>query len=258
MMSQRLPLQDAYRDDLAYVHDAGFTGLARTAAPVLLALLRQAGIDRGLVVDLACGSGAWAQELSTAGYEVLGIDLSAAMVRMARRRVQRAQFRVESFLRAELPACVAVTAVGEGFNYVFDRGNTPQALVGLFRRIHRALVPGGLLVFDVAGPGRVPGGASQQRYTEGKDWVVLVSAEEDRARRMLTRRITTFRKVGELYRRDDEVHRQRLYERSGLVRQLRRVGFRVRTLRGYTGAQFAPGHFVVVARKPALSRASGG
>ena len=57
--------------------------------------------------------------------------------------------------------------------------------------------------------------------------------EEDRQRQLLTRRITSFRQVGELYRRDQEVHRQRLLAGSELAAQLRSIGFRVRILRGY-------------------------
>ncbi len=243
-------LPEVYREDLAYVHDVGFTKLARSAAPVLLRMLRQARIVRGLVIDLGCGSGVWAQQLVEAGYDVLGIDLSAAMIRLARERVPQGQFRLESLLRTNLPSCVAVTALGECFNYVFDPANTPEGLVRLFRRIHGALHPGGLLIFDVAGPGRLRGPSPQQKYVAGKDWVVLVTAEEDRDRRTLTRQIITFRQVGSLYRRDEEVHRQRLFTRAEVSQQLRRAGFRVRCLAGYDRTSFAPGHFVVVARKP--------
>jgi hypothetical protein len=151
---------------------------------------------------------------------------------------------------AALHPCAAVQAVGEVFNYVFDRANTRQGLRGLFGRIHRVLAPGGLLVFDVAGPGRVRGRGPQYKHAEGRDWVVLVTSEEDRRRRLLTRRITTFRHVGELYRRDQEVHRQRLLSRTELAGPLRRVSFRGRSRDGYGGVRFAPGHFVVEAHKP--------
>ena len=47
-----------YGDDLSYIHDQRFTPFAERAAPGLLALLAEHGIDTGLVVDLGCGSGA--------------------------------------------------------------------------------------------------------------------------------------------------------------------------------------------------------
>jgi hypothetical protein len=68
----------AYGRDLAYAHDAGFGHFARGAAPELLRRLRDAGLDGGLVVDLGCGSGIWARALLDAGFEVLGVDVSAA------------------------------------------------------------------------------------------------------------------------------------------------------------------------------------
>jgi trans-aconitate 2-methyltransferase len=79
-----------YAADLAYVHDAGFGDFARGAAPFLLERLQEAGLDGGLVVDLGCGSGVWAAELLDAGYDVLGIDVSQAMIALAHRAVPRA------------------------------------------------------------------------------------------------------------------------------------------------------------------------
>jgi SAM-dependent methyltransferase len=241
---------DQYHDDLAYIHDAGYGGHARSAAPVILQALRRVGVAGGLVIDLGCGSGILAAEVSAAGYDVLGFDISASMIALARKRAPQAKFRRESFVTAQLPQCVAVAAVGEIFNYLFDQGNTCEALSALFRRIHAALRPGGLLMFDVAEPGRVPGSGPQRNFREGDDWAALVAAEEDRSARLLTRRITSFRKVGKLYRRDFEVHRLRLLDGPALAAQLREIGFRVRIVRGYGPARLPPGYVGLLARKP--------
>ena len=242
-------MTDAYREDLAYIHDVGFGHLAKNAAQVLLNALRRSGIDKGQVIDLCCGSGLLARELSAAGYEVLGIDISEALLDVARKRVPRARFRQESIWKSELPPCVAVTAIGECFNYLFDEYNTQQALYELLRRIHIALDPGGLLLFDVAEPGRVSGSGLQHVHTEGEDWAVLMTADEDRTNRLLTRRITTFRKVGELYRRDQEIHRLRLVTESELLEQLVGLGFKVYILDSYGQLQFPPGHTGFLAHK---------
>jgi hypothetical protein len=90
----------------------------------------------------------------------------------------------------------------------------------------------------------------QRKYIEGDDWAVLVAVEEDRQHGLLTRTITSFRRVGTLYRREHEVHRLRLFDRSELVGQLRDLGFRVRTLRGYGAQRFPRGWVGFVARKP--------
>ena len=49
-------MADAYREDLAHIHDAGFGALARSAAAVLVEALHQQGKHEGLVVDLGCGA----------------------------------------------------------------------------------------------------------------------------------------------------------------------------------------------------------
>ena len=82
-----------YREDLAYIHDARFGVIARSAAPVLLEALDRAGLEEGRVVDLGCGSGIFAEPIAAAGYHVLGVDVSRPMLSLARRRVPEATFR---------------------------------------------------------------------------------------------------------------------------------------------------------------------
>jgi SAM-dependent methyltransferase len=177
---------ESYKNDLAYIHDTGFGGFAKNSAPGLLGLLHKSGINDGLVIDLGCGSGIWAAELSRHGYDVLGIDISGAMIEIARTRVPKAKFRTESLLKAQLPECAAVTSLGECFNYLFDESNSMSQLRRLFRRIHSALHPGGLLVFDIAVPGR--GKGPRQKHIEGPDWAVLVDVDENTRTNRLTRR----------------------------------------------------------------------
>ena len=96
---------DAYGCDLAYIHDKGFGAFARGSAPGLLKLCQQNGITEGLVVDLGCGSGIWAKELAGAGYRVIGVDISPAMIELARQRVPKSEFHVGSFIRCRVPPC---------------------------------------------------------------------------------------------------------------------------------------------------------
>jgi SAM-dependent methyltransferase len=248
-------IADAYREDLAAIHDAGYGGMARAAAAVLLDALRRRRADGGLVIDLGCGSGILAGQVAGAGYDVLGIDISPAMIDLARRRVPDGRFEVGSLLTAVLPPCVAVAAVGECVNYTFDPGNSRAALEALFRRVHEALCPGGLLLFDAAGPGRVPGGDPRQGHAEGDGWAVLVTSEEDDRAGILTRRITSFRRVGDAYRRGHEVHRLRLIRHGEVLKPLRALGFRVHTLRAYGDFRLPAGLVGFLARKRESTRA---
>lgn len=238
-----------YLEDLAYIHDAGFSGFALQSAPGLLDLLRRHGIRSGLVVDLGCGSGLWARELVRLGFEVFGADYSPALLKMARQRVPEARFKRASFLDVELPPCVAVTALGEIFNYQFDEKNCFSTLTQFFGRVYHALLPGGVFIFDVAGPGRAGGPGKRQRHAQGDDWATLVEAEEDATTSILTRHITSFRRAGKLFRRSEEVHRLRLYRGEEVAEPLRRLGFRVRLLRRYGDFRFPRGWIGVFARK---------
>lgn len=243
-------MSQGYRDDLAHVHDAGFGGLARAAAWHLLGELRRRRIAAGTVVDLGCGSGLLCAELAAAGFATVGFDLSPAMIELARARVPQGEFQVTSLRSARLPACVAAAAVGEVFNYLFDAGGGLAGLERLFRRVHRALAPGGLFLLDLAGPGNVRGKGPRRVHAEGEGWAVLATVEEDRRRRRLTRQITTFRRAGKGYRRDHEVHRLALFPRAEVAARLRAVGFRVRPLAGYGPTRFPPGLAGFLARKP--------
>jgi SAM-dependent methyltransferase len=214
-------------------------------------ILDRNGIYGGLVVDLGCGSGLWARELVDAGYRVLGIDISEAMIELSRNKVPEAEFRLGSLFEVEIPRCQAVTAISEVLNYLFDAENEERGLGRLFRRVHDALVPGGVFVFDVLGPGQVPPGAKTKGFSVGEDWAVLSELEEDAGRGTMERRIVSFRKVGGYYRRDDEVHRVRLYDPAELTAELERAGFRVRTMRSYGDFPLSEGHSAFVARKPA-------
>src|SRR5262249_14098610 len=145
-------------------------------------------------VDLGGGSGVWARILTDSGYDVLGVDFSAAMIALARKRAPKATFRHESYLKTILPPCDAVTSIGECLNYLFDRTGEAQ-LAALFRRVHGALRPGGVFVFDILEPGQLPEGKPQKRHRLGDDWAVMVEVEEDRGQHVLTRHITSFRRV---------------------------------------------------------------
>ncbi|MEH2248935.1 hypothetical protein [Nostoc sp.] len=162
-----------------------------------------------------------------------------------------AEFRIDSLFKIDIPPCNAVTSISECLSYLFDPDNDRQTLVQLFHRIYNALTPGGVFIFDIATTAQVAQGTTIRGFTEGEGWVVLVEKEEDREQITLTRRITSFRKVGEHYRRSDEVHHVQLYEATAIASELCRVGFQVETTRTYGEYVLSKGHGGFIARKPA-------
>jgi SAM-dependent methyltransferase len=238
-----------YQDDLAYIHDVGYSDYALGAAPGLLRILKNNGIAGGLVVDLGCGSGRWARELNRAGYDVLGVDQSRAMIRLARRIAPKSKFKIASLWRAALPRCDAITSIGECINYRFGGRTSRYKLPPLFRRIFGALRPGGVFVCDFAGPERLPKKGAHEHGSSGLDWSVraITTAHQPD---VLRRHIVAVRCVGKKGRSSAEVHYQRLYTAKHICMELSRCGFFARAVRGYGNFRFPRGVAGVVAIKP--------
>lgn len=238
-----------YARDLAYVHDAGFGDFARDAAPALLKRLQRRQIGSGLVVDLGCGSGIWARELTDAGYDVVGVDISEDLLDIARKRAPTAKFVHASLLDAKLPQCRAVTAMGEIVSYAADPRAGRDGLTRLFKKVHRALEPGGVFVFDVAEPGYLTG-RPRRDWHEGPGWTVCVNVTEDSAAHTVRREIVTYREAGKSWRRTDEVHHLNLFDRKEVAKELAATGFRAEVLPGY-GRMFRTrrGHVAIEATK---------
>lgn len=241
-----------YADDLAYVHHTGFADLARGAAAFLVDALASDArrLARPLrIADLGCGSGLLAKPLVEAGHDVTCVDLSRAMLALAREHVgQRVQGRVR-FVEASLydvgawargtdgtPDTMpfdAVLAVGEPLSYLLPDEARAPALGPWLGRIARVLAPRGRLVFDVI----VAGTPALARRSFVDDpahppaWTVCVDTRDDG--RTLTRDIATFTKAGRVWLRSDERHVVRVLDVAAVKRDLVRAGFTVRVARSY-------------------------
>ena len=226
-----------YGGVLARIHHADFGWVARAAAATLLDELAAAGLRSGTVVDLGCGSGVLGAEVHRAGYDVVGVDLSPDMVDLARAHVPDGSFRVGSVFDAELPAgVVGVAAVGEVLGYRADDRAGLDALTAVAERVAAALVPGGVFVLDVAGPGRA-GPAGRALVVHDRPGTVLVSDARE-ATGTLERRITIFRQRDDgAWDRDDERHVLVLLDPDEVAARLGAVGLAVRRPSGYAAAE---------------------
>ncbi|MFD3941661.1 class I SAM-dependent methyltransferase [Streptomyces sp. NPDC058579] len=97
----------------------------------------------GAVADVGCGPGKVTAYLDERGVgDVLGVDLSAAMVGQARRAYPRLPFVVGSM--TALP--VADGTLGGVLAYYSTHHTPPEELPTVFGEFHRALAPGGQLM----------------------------------------------------------------------------------------------------------------
>ena len=230
-----------YQDDLAYIQHHGFADFAKAAGPGLFRILEGAGLTRGHVVDLGCGDGTWLRALLRRGFTVTGIDRSGPLLRYARTNAPGAALKKSSVHRIAFPRCDAITALGEVLNY---EPATPASLRRVFQRAYAALRPGGVLVFDmfVSGPPM-----SYLTWRAGPSWAILVRVEE--RKNQLIRHIITFRKAQGRYRRHQETHRLLVVAPRFVLTELRRIGFVVRTSRGYGRFALADRRLAFIARK---------
>jgi SAM-dependent methyltransferase len=220
-----------YHADLAHIHHAGYGDVARGAGPEIVRILQQHAIEQGVVVELGCGSGILAGYLGRAGYGVVGVDVSLPMLEIARSAAPAALMVQSSIHAMEFPACVAIVAIGEGVQYIPENREGVDA-EALFRRVARALSPGGVFVFDVM----VSGGGeplAYRRSSYGPGWAVHVQVTEDRSSGVVTRVIDTQRRVGCRYRTGRETHRVQLFDEREVVAGLGAVGFDVTVSGGY-------------------------
>lgn len=85
---------DRLTDDVGYPQRADY----------IAELLMEHGMKKGIVLDLACGTGSLTLELSKRGYEMIGVDASPDMLcaaqENARRRGQRCFFSASRWRRS--------------------------------------------------------------------------------------------------------------------------------------------------------------
>jgi SAM-dependent methyltransferase len=234
-------MTEFYGKDLATVHATAFEALADAAATTLLGFLRTA--PAGRVLDLGCGAGPLSQRLNENGVATWGLDLSPALLDLARQRLPEGDFKCGSILEANLPGAAAAAAIGEVLNYA--TADDPGAFARALKRIFDALTPRGVFVFDIAAPGRAGTGRA---FSEGDDWAIGLITTEDDGR--LLRKISTFRQIGTTWRRSYEEHHLRLWSARDVKQQLTSCGFEVEQLDGYDGLAMPPALNVFLARKP--------
>jgi len=248
-----------YEWDLARIHHEGHLFVVEACAPYLITLLRDGGVSGGEVLDLGCGSGALCQAMIDAGFAAHGVDISPAMIELAREIAPSAKLTLGSVHDAEVFAQLgesrfeAVSATGEILNYAHDPRAGLESLRIAFQRIYAALKPGGVFLFDLAGPGRAPDGKGlSMRDTKG--WLVISQSSEAsiEGAPTLTRKIVSFIRDGDVYRRDDETHTLRLFSISEVLAALHEAGFDAQHLdAGYPGVGAIRGWNAYLARKQA-------
>lgn len=97
---------------------------------------------QGWICDMGCGPGHVARYLQAQGAQVLGIDLSPAMVAQARHLNPNIEFQVGNMLALEVPA-----EAWAGIVAFYSLIHIPRAeVVNALREFHRVLQPNGMVL----------------------------------------------------------------------------------------------------------------
>src|SRR5690606_7322244 len=143
-------------------------------------------------------------------------------------------------------------AVGEAFCYATAETPTEAMLATRLSSIAAALRPGGILLFDVATPGRSnPEGRRQGRWENKRGDLILLAEVEAADSNILVRDIDIFTCESGRYRRWHERHTLVTYHPEVVLQLLDAAGFvGVERLTGYDTFEFRPGWEGFLARTP--------
>ena len=242
------PAEPYYRPDLALVHHEGFGFHADRCAPGILAVLEPVRARGGLVLEIGCGSGRLTRHLLDAGHRVVATDASEAMLDLARRTAPDAVDIHRLTLPDDpVPAADAIVSVGHALSYLDDVPAVERALGALAL----ALRPGGVLALDLCDlrwaeahqDGRVVAQVSD-------NWAIISRAHVPDPDHYV-REMTTFVRVGDGWRRDDERHVNVLLDTSRVPALLMAHGIDAVVGRSFGAESLPDGLFTVIGRRPA-------
>ena len=178
------------------------------------------------VLELGCGTGSLTKLLAERGYSMIAVDISPDMLTVAEQKCRGQDVRLlcQDMSLLSLPGQVdAVVCCLDSVNYV----TRPAALRRAFRRVHKALAPGGLFLFDAKTPAALEGADGQTYLDEDDDLYCVWRADYYPRRRICAYGLDLFlRDEDDRWIRGGEYHEEYAYTMDELDSFLREAGFR--------------------------------
>lgn len=210
---------DTFMDNVPYKEWADYLGK----------ILKEYGIDDGLVLDLGCGTGNMTEMLASSGYDMIGVDNAEEMLEIAmEKKVESGhdilyllqdmrEFELYGTVRAVISACDSV-------NYITD----DEDLTEVFRLVNNYLDPEGLFVFDFNTEYKYREILGEQTIAEDREECSFIwDNYYDEDERINEYELTLFVRDEEqpqLYRKYQEEHFQRAYTLEQIRHMLTEVG----------------------------------
>ena len=215
-------------DTLAASYDGLMAdGSYRRRAAFLERRLKKSAIPVRTVLDLACGTGTLACLLAQKGYEVLATDGSEEMLTQAAAKAAELD-RPPFFLHQAMPRLRlaqpvdAVVSTLDSLNYLVRERDLRET----FRRVRRALKPGGLFLFDVNTPYKLRRMDGQIYMDETEEACCVWRTFFSEKRQICTYQVDLFRLRSDgAWERSFEEHWERAWTEEALRRYLAEAGF---------------------------------
>jgi SAM-dependent methyltransferase len=220
-----MPLTSRYSDydKFAWIYNRHW---GERFLPMALLALEKLALDYipagANVLDLCCGTGQLAMDLTALGYRVTGIDGSSEMLSFARENAPGVKLILEDARTFSLP---------ESFHLVdcmFDSLNHVMSLKGLaavFRNVHAALLKGGLFIFDLNTEESYVNNWNGYYGVVEEDHVCIIRNSYDAARHIAKFEGTIFR-LDQYWQRSELVLLQKCHPVTKVVQALQTAGFK--------------------------------
>lgn len=219
-------MEHAQFTEIARYYDELMAGVPyRMWVEYLLDLLERVGFNPKTILDVACGTGNVSEILADRGYEVVGVDVSPAMIAVAKAKGGRVEYHVSDMAKLELRRRFDLAiSLFDSLNYITD----PDRLARAIERVGEHLVEGGYFIFDVNTIYALAHHFFDQANIASEHYPHYIwSSEYDHATRICTIRMTFEVLENGRSRQFVETHYQRGYTLEELSRMLRDAGFEV-------------------------------
>lgn len=114
----------------------------------LKGLLKEYGVEDGLIADLGCGTGNVTEILARSGYDMIGIDNAEEMLSIAREKNENGSvlYLLQDMREFELYGTIkAAVSICDSMNYILEENE----LVEVFRLVNNYLEKDGVFIFDL-------------------------------------------------------------------------------------------------------------
>jgi ubiquinone/menaquinone biosynthesis C-methylase UbiE len=205
--------------------DPGIRGFYAQWRKSLLAAAKARGLRGTVLVDIACGTGNTAIPWSRKrGWTVIGVDRSAAMLRVARRKSRAVRWVRQELTQLNVGVSADfVTCHFDALNHVLDT----RDLGRIFSRVAATLRPGGLFQFDLNTIHMLRWLAVREKlFRVGPHWFTATNAYDEKTG-VATFTQHWFVKRGRLYERRLVEVRTRAFSDAGIRRMLAAAGLRL-------------------------------